>query len=232
MLCKRGSAAPSAAGTPKLWYVLATLLVALLTAIAWGTLRSPKPPAAARLDPAPAPTAPPAVPGSRDVRDAQALTSSLPNPSPAPRIGTEPKVTTDEALERACESGDTSSCRVLAKRLLYTPPYEVARARRLLEPACARGGFEDCWDLGEFLQRGGPHQDTARAAEFLRRSTQLAEAACSREEVGGCVRLAWAYRQGIGVPRDERKYNEYMLKMATLTVDQQKRLKRSDAAPR
>ncbi len=128
---------------------------------------------------------------------------------------------TTEMLEQACKAGNFDGCPFLAKRLLPTPPYQVARARQLLEPACARGGFEACWDLGEFLLRSGSHQDAAKAAEFLRRATQLAEAACRREEVDGCTRLAWAYRYGIGVPRDERKASEYTVRMATLSVTRQ-----------
>jgi hypothetical protein len=38
--------------------------------------------------------------------------------------------------------------------------------------------------------------------------------------------------RSIGVPRDERKHNEYMLRMATITVAQQKQLDRTAPAPR
>jgi uncharacterized protein len=124
---------------------------------------------------------------------------------------------TNQLLEQKCGTGDRDACMTLARDLLYLPPQDIARGRQLADQACARGGYLDCWMLGEFLERGPAGHDPATASAYYARAVTAAKPLCNSGDAGACQTVAQAYYQGRGVPRDERKYGEYTLKILELS---------------
>jgi len=123
----------------------------------------------------------------------------------------------NQLLEQACNAGDRDACKTLAQYLLYSQPQDIARGRALADQACSRGGYLDCWILGEFLEHGPAGHDPATASAYYAKAVAAAKPLCDGGEVGACELVARAYSQGKGVSRDEKKHNDYLMKVVELS---------------
>ena len=121
-------------------------------------------------------------------------------------------------IEQQCQTGAPDACMSLAQNLLSSPPQDVARGRRLADEACARGGYLDCWMLGEHYHYG-EIRDPATAETYFAKAVAAAKPVCEAGNAGACEMLGRAYVRGRGAPRDERKFVEYTGKAMALTRD-------------
>lgn len=119
----------------------------------------------------------------------------------------------NEIVERQCQEGERDACSTLVRYLLYSLPQDVSRGRRIADDACAKGSYDVCWMVGDFLARPGPDQDPAAASAYFSRGVTLGAPRCSAGDLAACQLLLEAYRLGRGVAPDMKKYEEYFEKV-------------------
>jgi TPR repeat protein len=150
----------------------------------------------------------PACEGLREAYSAGSSRLSL-DPAKANAFGAK----ANEIVDRQCRAGDRDACSTLVRYLLYSPPQDVARGRRIADEACAKGNYGVCWMVGDFLARPGPNHDSAAANGYFSRGVTLGAPSCSAGELAACQLLLEAYRLGRGVAPDVKKYEEYFEKV-------------------
>lgn len=116
-------------------------------------------------------------------------------------------------LSQACKGSDVTSCLELAERSLKTStdPKTVTERLTQLDSSCKMDRFgAACLRLGELYDSG-----VATVADPVRAVTYYAES-CERNNEEGCRRLAAAYAQGSGVPKDSAKAVELLTRRCNL----------------
>ena len=101
--------------------------------------------------------------------------------------------------DSACTAGELNRCAVvgMAYGTGFGAPLDAARAKAILERACAGGSAVSCADLGMayLVGRIGIQRDSVRALQLL-------EPACASGNANACFQLAYNYEFGRAVAKD------------------------------